>query len=525
MRRGRPPYPELLTPREQEVLSLLREGLTNEQIADRLGISRDGAKYHVSEILSKLGVSSRQDAARWSDESRRQRRWGFAGLGALPKLAGKFVWASTLRLAVATGVLALAVLALGLLLMESRSPAVDPGLGKVAYILDGNLWVQELPHGTPRQITNHGSNLSPSWSPSGKWLSVGKAPPQGSEFWVMREDGSAARTLDTPAEWSPVDDVLVFRSTDRSSDALFVVEAADGRAKNTLLTQARGASAAIASINWRPNGRGFALHRLDSSFSGSKHTMLVLGENDSTPREFFSSEGERGFLNYGWIGPDYYLVGLPPAATATTGNPSLPSVYGAMAIPVKEGREPQSGPTFVAYADFVAVSPDYSKVAVVASEGKGLWRDSRIASFDPATGQTRFLTDSDTVAVSPSWAPDSSRLAHVAAPSAPDAEGAAAALATLDQHRIWVMAADGSSKAQLTNDPRYRDERPQWSADGRHLLFVRIDLLSETRAASLWLLDLQTNDLEEVVPRIDDLGFPSRELHTSWDVSFDWWRP
>jgi Tol biopolymer transport system component len=87
------------------------------------------------------------------------------------------------------------------------------------------------------------------------------------------------------------------------------------------------------------------------------------------------------------------------------------------------------------------------------------------------------------------------------------------------------MAADGSSKAQLTNDPRYRDERPQWSADGRHLLFVRIDLLSETRAASLWLLDLQTNDLEEVVPRIDDLGFPSRELHTSWDVSFDWWRP
>ena len=40
------------------MLSLLREGLTNEQIAERLGISRDGAKYHVSEILSKLGVSS-----------------------------------------------------------------------------------------------------------------------------------------------------------------------------------------------------------------------------------------------------------------------------------------------------------------------------------------------------------------------------------------------------------------------------------------------------------------------------------
>lgn len=41
----------------------MRSGLTNEQIAQRLGISRDGAKYHVSEILSKLGVSNRRVAA------------------------------------------------------------------------------------------------------------------------------------------------------------------------------------------------------------------------------------------------------------------------------------------------------------------------------------------------------------------------------------------------------------------------------------------------------------------------------
>ena len=65
MRRGRPPYPDVLTPREQEVLALIREGLTNEQIGVRLGISDHGAKYHVAEILSKLGVSSRQEAARW----------------------------------------------------------------------------------------------------------------------------------------------------------------------------------------------------------------------------------------------------------------------------------------------------------------------------------------------------------------------------------------------------------------------------------------------------------------------------
>jgi len=68
-RRGRPPHPDVLTPREFEVLALLREGLSNPEIAERLAISRDGVKYHVSEILGKLGLSSREEAARWSPEA------------------------------------------------------------------------------------------------------------------------------------------------------------------------------------------------------------------------------------------------------------------------------------------------------------------------------------------------------------------------------------------------------------------------------------------------------------------------
>jgi DNA-binding CsgD family transcriptional regulator len=69
-RRGRPPYPDVLTPRQWQVLALLREGLSNEQIALRLGISVDGVKFHVSEILGKLGVGSRNEAAQWDGEQR-----------------------------------------------------------------------------------------------------------------------------------------------------------------------------------------------------------------------------------------------------------------------------------------------------------------------------------------------------------------------------------------------------------------------------------------------------------------------
>jgi NarL family two-component system response regulator LiaR len=51
-----------LTPREQEVLALMVEGLNNPDIAERLVVSRSTAKAHVSNILSKMGVSNRAEA-------------------------------------------------------------------------------------------------------------------------------------------------------------------------------------------------------------------------------------------------------------------------------------------------------------------------------------------------------------------------------------------------------------------------------------------------------------------------------
>lgn len=64
--RGRPPHPDILTAREWEVLALLRERLRNAQIGERLGISERTARFHVSEILSKLGVTTREEAATWN---------------------------------------------------------------------------------------------------------------------------------------------------------------------------------------------------------------------------------------------------------------------------------------------------------------------------------------------------------------------------------------------------------------------------------------------------------------------------
>jgi len=52
----------LLSDREQDVLSLIAEGLSNQEIADRLVISLPTVKTHIGNIFNKLDVTSRTQA-------------------------------------------------------------------------------------------------------------------------------------------------------------------------------------------------------------------------------------------------------------------------------------------------------------------------------------------------------------------------------------------------------------------------------------------------------------------------------
>ncbi|MCC7366221.1 MAG: helix-turn-helix transcriptional regulator [Dehalococcoidia bacterium] len=122
-RTGEPP----LTSRQREVLDLLARGHTNGEIAEALGISLDGAKWHVSELLDRFAVTSRDELVdAWQAERRpvaRLGRW-LAGAAALTSLTSLKPVAAASAVVAVVGVAGVAV---GTVAIATRAATEGPG--------------------------------------------------------------------------------------------------------------------------------------------------------------------------------------------------------------------------------------------------------------------------------------------------------------------------------------------------------------------------------------------------------------
>jgi len=59
--RGRPPHDDVLTPAEWRIAHAVKHGMTNRVIAERRGISLDAVKFHIANIIAKLGMNNRKE--------------------------------------------------------------------------------------------------------------------------------------------------------------------------------------------------------------------------------------------------------------------------------------------------------------------------------------------------------------------------------------------------------------------------------------------------------------------------------
>ena len=579
-----------LTAREWEVLELVREGLTNEQIAERLGVSFATAKYHVGEILSKLGVSSRKEAADWQPS----RHWGFGLVPLLGSIRHKPL-IMTFRLIAAGSIAAtltgLLLLALGLFLDES--PGEDSPLGRLAYVQDGDIWVRSLPDGQPERLTTEGLYCCPRWSPSGEWLLVGPVgSPSARSATVMRADGSERRFAQGCGAWSPVEDVLVCPSYDdvrletpegavtQQFDLTSLITESGGLPFKPLLIWAEcsfwsrgGRDLACDVAAWDPPAE---LTLYTGNLTTEEETQIrnsvprysgIWGLSlDGTAWEIFGVDTAEGAE--GNAGVPYWLPGDEAIQFQVwpSSDEGYDGVFSTYTLDLSGGPPEEQDRSFVPMP--IHGSPyrgygDDGGTLYTAGTGRETWTNKRIARYDLATNSVEYLTGTETAAISPSLSPDSQAIVYVAAPDAGQIEGvedllagepnslspAAEAVRQALAHRnLWSMDAGGSNQRPLTDDNRYRDENPQWSPDGKHILFGRIDAEGST---SVWLLpvaggspfkvaDVSTCDRTNPLPsgtvlcvfasspdfrRAAGPFWFSYYGATLWYWMYDWWQP
>lgn len=288
-----------LSPRERQVLSLVTKGQTNAEIAASLGLAFDTVKWHVSGVLSKLGVDSREEAAAyWRDYNsfggRLGRRWN-AVIGVFASKTAAIAGAS--MAVVAAAAIAAVAIALSLNGGDSRDtasidagptaprvgvPSQLPAAAAMPLVRAGNTIFIPTSQGLAFfDATTRASQLVPGTTrgPLGS-SSTGQVWTKGSGqttlVQVDPDTRAISRTIDLPF---PIDDTtFVYADTTAiyvsfwSYDALVKISAATGAVESTTtLNRPKGATLAGGFL-W------VALARSDSVARLHPDTMETLGE-------------------------------------------------------------------------------------------------------------------------------------------------------------------------------------------------------------------------------------------------------
>lgn len=396
---------------------------------------------------------------------------------------------------------------------ENPSPTPVPGLGVVAYVYAGDIYTKALPDGDPDRLTEDGENSWPLWSSSGNWIAFVKA----SALWVMRADGNDALSLGpvTPGAgqiaWSPEADRLAYISDGSlmlvnadSTQAVPVgnVSAGEGKQARALAWSADGAwlafEAATGTGGKTPSEQGLWRVRAD----GSREQAVYLTPTPSQTQSHLA----------GWS-PDgkniLFWQGVVSASLAADGQP-------LMTVSVRGGTPRRMAPIMLPYRTFLAWSPSAHTLAVIEGGGRETWVNKQLVALTQGSAP-RLLSTRELAAIDPAWEPDGHALAVASEPSA--SVGAESIVRATTGRRIWLIPAGGSAARQLTTQTDFEDEHPEWSRDGRVILFARV----HQKRAGLWLMTSDGRDLRQVVTELTPSPLALNDYgHIAWAAAYDY---
>lgn len=407
---------------------------------------------------------------------------------------------------------------------DRAARAAPSDLGKIAYVDSGVLWTKQLPNGEPQRVTTEDRISQPKWSPSGQWLMYRT----GDELRVVREDGTAARTILPGSSWAPARDAITSGGDDVR------IQNADGSGVHELIAarSAVGSTTSFHDLAWSSDGAWLAyVERVISDDPAPKYLSerLMKIRSDGTEPSALYDPGvpaPEGIGVRGWS-PDgqQVLFWTFPSFSASAGADGLAllAVNAAGGKPHGFGYTDDGLLTFTTFQSWAASG----QLAVTGGSGRATWTHKEIRIVEPS-GAYHVVTDGETAATEPAFSPNALLVAYVAMPDAgTGVSGGDAARTALTARKIWLVDALGANNRQLTSDFAYRDEYPQWSVDGTQLLFVRLD---EQSKASLWMVKPDRSDLQEVLADFNpstvqsDAAWFGYYGHISWDNVLDWWR-
>ncbi len=294
---------EDLTDTPRRVLDLIAEGTTNHEIGQALGITLDGAKYHVTEILNKLGVDSREEAAALVGAERQGIRSAFS------RIATRRVIAAAAAVGAVAVALAITLLAFSGNEEDAAVPAVqiafltgefDPEGGdmtKQIVVVDGDANTRTFGEPAPYAVVD--------WAPDGRNLMAVRAT--RGEIFVSVFDVSSSEHHDWPSpgllqatSWSPDSSLIALQTVDLDQFPATLTA--------TVLRPDGSSVAAIELADSREEGGGRSLPRLiwspDSRWVVADHRgrdIVLLGTSGASrelplPDDF----GEGDILPIDW---------------------------------------------------------------------------------------------------------------------------------------------------------------------------------------------------------------------------------